>query len=66
MNSRSSSNFMPASKIARTIVKALTISKPKVRYVITKQKLLTWHLLRLIPDRILDRLIAKKLKYKTG
>lgn len=47
--------------IAQTIHQALTASKPKTRYAIVPQRFQNWTMPRLLPKRLLDRLLAKQL-----
>jgi NAD(P)-dependent dehydrogenase (short-subunit alcohol dehydrogenase family) len=53
---------IPADKVAAVVHHALTTANPETRYAILKHKIMGWYLPRLIPERLLDRLIAKRLK----
>lgn len=50
-------------KLGRAVHRALTIAKPKVRYVVTPEPL-TYALLQVLPKRWSDKLIAKRLGLK--
>ena len=39
----------------------ITTAKPKVRYPVVRNKLTDWIIPRLLPERFLDRLIAKEV-----
>jgi len=54
----------PVSVVTDRVVKALTAKRPKTRYAIPDKWLLYWMLPRLLPDRILDKLIFKALGLK--
>lgn len=52
---------LPADRVARVVVRALTAPRPKTRYVVgrgARLKILLW---RLLPDRLRDRVIARRL-----
>ena len=51
---------LPASRIGETVYKALTVSKPHVRYAVVPQRLKNWTLPRALPKRMLDRMIGKQ------
>jgi hypothetical protein len=53
---------MPDSLVAKTIGKALTTTRPKTRYLLVKNKFKNGILLRLLPDRWLDKIIINALK----
>jgi NAD(P)-dependent dehydrogenase (short-subunit alcohol dehydrogenase family) len=46
-------------RVGEAIHKALTTEKPKVRYAVVPKPLSNWWLPRLLPKRILDRIVAK-------
>ncbi len=48
-------------KIARTIHHALTTVKPKVRYAVVPERFKNWTMPRLLPARVVDRLLGKQL-----
>jgi NAD(P)-dependent dehydrogenase (short-subunit alcohol dehydrogenase family) len=56
------SGWMPDSLVAKTIGKALTTTRPKTRYLLVKNKFKNGILLRLLPDRWLDKIIINALK----
>src|SRR5713226_4530308 len=59
---RTGQSGLPADNVAKAVVHALTAKTPKTRYVVTKPGLsLMIRLLRLLPDRIRDRLLRQSL-----
>ena len=48
-------------KIGRIVLHALTASKPKVRYAVVPHRFKNWTLPRLLPKRVVDRLLGKQL-----
>jgi NAD(P)-dependent dehydrogenase (short-subunit alcohol dehydrogenase family) len=50
---------LPAAVIGNAVWHALTTAKPKARYAIVPSRLTNWIIPRLIPTRMLDRLIAQ-------
>ena len=59
---RTGQSGLPADKVAKAVVDALTAKTPKTRYVVTKPGLsLMIRLLRLLPDRTRDRLLRQSL-----
>lgn len=49
------------SVIARTILRVLESKSPKSRYAVTGSKLTSWLIPRILPDRLIDRIIAKQI-----
>ena len=49
----------PAEVIAEAVCRALTSSRPKVRYAVVPRRLTNWIIPQLIPMRTLDRLVAR-------
>ena len=54
-------NGLGADVIGRLILKIMKNKKPKTRYVVTREKLISYILPGILPDRILDRKIGKGL-----
>jgi len=52
---------LPPEQIGRVIHQALTVSKPKVRYAVVPQRFKNWTMPRLLPRRVIDRLLGKQL-----
>jgi NAD(P)-dependent dehydrogenase (short-subunit alcohol dehydrogenase family) len=52
---------LPAERIGEAIHLALTTPKPKARYAVVPNKFVNWTLPSLLPKRVVDRLIAKRL-----
>lgn len=48
-------------EIGRSIRLAVTLPNPRSRYPILRHKITGWYLIRLLPDRWLDRIIARRL-----
>jgi NAD(P)-dependent dehydrogenase (short-subunit alcohol dehydrogenase family) len=57
----SEAKALPVERVADTVMAALTARRPRTRYVVTRNKLINFTLPRLLPDRVMDRLIAGKL-----
>jgi hypothetical protein len=55
-------NGVTADRAALTIAKAVTAARPKVRYTIGRDAALLTRAARVLPDRILDRILARNLK----
>jgi NAD(P)-dependent dehydrogenase (short-subunit alcohol dehydrogenase family) len=53
----------PPEKIGQVVLRALTTSKPRVRYPVVPGALVNWYLPLLMPQRIIDRMIAKALGF---
>lgn len=51
---------LPPERIGEAVHTALTVLSPKVRYAVVPQPFKNWTLPRLLPDRIMDRLIGKQ------
>lgn len=51
---------MPPRQIGEAVLAALTVASPKTAYPVVHQKFKNWTLPRLLPKRILDRLVAKQ------
>jgi NAD(P)-dependent dehydrogenase (short-subunit alcohol dehydrogenase family) len=54
----------PAEVVGRTVWSALTAAKPKVRYAVVPNCLPNWIIPRLMPMRVLDKLVAKFMGIK--
>jgi NAD(P)-dependent dehydrogenase (short-subunit alcohol dehydrogenase family) len=52
---------IPVEKVSAAIYQALTIERPKTRYVLARKLLTSWLLPRYLPDRRLDKIFAKRL-----
>jgi len=55
---------LPPKKIADTVIRALTTSKPKTRYAVVPKAFSNWIVPRLLPTRMVDNIIAKRLGLK--
>jgi hypothetical protein len=51
----------PPSKIADRVFRALTQDKPNHRYAIVPDRLTNWTLPKLLPERLVDNMVAKRL-----
>ena len=52
---------LPAEEVAKVVHQALTLARPKTRYVVIRNKFLSSTLLSWLPDRLLDKLIGRRL-----
>ena len=52
---------LAAEVLGEAVYRALTVRRPKVRYAVVPQKLKNWTLPRLLPKRLIDRLIGRQL-----
>ena len=57
-----SGSGVPADAAAKVIAKAITARKPRARYTVGRDAALITRLVRLLPDRTLDRVIAAGLR----
>lgn len=55
---------LPVQKVVDVICTAVTSEHPKTRYAIPRKRLTSWLLPRWLPDRWLDRLVARQLGLK--
>jgi NAD(P)-dependent dehydrogenase (short-subunit alcohol dehydrogenase family) len=54
----------PPERVGEAILHALTVPKPRVRYVVVRQRFRNWTLPRLLPRRFADRIIARALGFR--
>ena len=54
---------LPHERLAKAVYVALTAAKPKTRYAVVPQRLKNWTLPRLLPDRVVDKAIAKQMGF---
>ena len=47
-------------RLGETVHRALTVPKPRTRYAVVPQRFKNWTLPRLLPERVVDRLIGKQ------
>lgn len=57
-------NGLPSEKIGEVVFQALTTPRPRVRYPVMRQNLLTQIIQALLPKRVLDRIIARNLGFR--
>jgi hypothetical protein len=50
---------LPPSAIARVVRRALTAKRPRTRYAISPHPITSWIIPRLLPPRLLDRIVAR-------
>ncbi|WP_328603482.1 hypothetical protein OG943_25715 [Amycolatopsis sp. NBC_00345] len=55
-------NGLPAEKAALVIARAVTDRRPRTRYTIGRDAALLTRLSRVLPDRLLDRILAASLR----
>lgn len=53
---------VPAEEAARVIAEAITSKRPRTRYTVGRDAAIIVRLVRFLPDRLLDRLLARSLK----
>jgi NAD(P)-dependent dehydrogenase (short-subunit alcohol dehydrogenase family) len=51
----------PPSKVADRVYRSLTDDKPRFRYAIVKGRFMNWSLPRLLPERMVNSMVAKRL-----
>jgi NAD(P)-dependent dehydrogenase (short-subunit alcohol dehydrogenase family) len=51
----------PPSKIADRVFRSLTEAKPRFRYAIVPGRIMNWSLPRLLPERFVDNMVAKRM-----
>jgi len=54
----------PPERIGEAILHALTTPKPRVRYAVVPQRFRNWTLPRMLPRRMVDRIIARALGFR--
>jgi hypothetical protein len=54
-------NGMPVEVATRAIREALEAPRPKSRYALPRRPLTGWLIPRLLPDRMLDRMMARRM-----
>jgi short-subunit dehydrogenase len=54
---------LPPERLAKAVYVALTAAKPRTRYAVVPQRLKNWTLPRLLPDRVVDKAIAKQMGF---
>ena len=59
---RTGRSGLPAEAVGAAVWTALSASRPRTSYPVIGRRLMNWTIPRLIPPRILDRLIAKRLQ----
>lgn len=59
---KSEREALPAIAVAKVVHKAITLKRPKTRYIVTKNKWMIWFASRLIPDRMMDKFVERGLK----
>ncbi len=63
---RAARHAIPAEAVAQAVVHALTARSPKTRYLVGRDARIRALLARFLPDRLLDRLLAKFLRLPTN
>jgi short-subunit dehydrogenase len=51
-------NGLPVESVSAVIRRALEKKRPKTRYPVVRNRLISWWLPQLLPDRLIDRVIA--------
>jgi NAD(P)-dependent dehydrogenase (short-subunit alcohol dehydrogenase family) len=60
----SEASALPVVRVADAVMTALTARRPRTRYPVVRNPLINWLLPRMLPDRVLDRVIARQLRLK--
>ena len=60
----SEASALPVARVADAVMTALTARRPRTRYAVVRNPLVNWLLPRVLPDRVLDRVIARQLGLK--
>jgi NAD(P)-dependent dehydrogenase (short-subunit alcohol dehydrogenase family) len=55
-----SANGVPPERVAEVITRAITVSRPRTRYLVGRDAKITARLVALLPDRVLDRVIGSR------
>jgi len=58
---RSGRSGLPAETVGEAVWTALTTRRPRTSYPVVRRRLLNWTIPLALPDRLIDRLIAKRL-----
>jgi len=58
---RSGRSGLPAETVGEAVWTALTARRPRTSYPVVRRRLLNWTIPLALPDRLIDRLIAKRL-----
>lgn len=59
---RSEKEALEVEAVAKRVYDALSLKRPKTRYIVAKNAFFLRHIIKLIPDRLLDRLVINGLK----
>jgi hypothetical protein len=51
---------VPPERVATVITKAITVARPRTRYLVGRDAKITARLVALLPDRVLDRMITTR------
>lgn len=57
----SEAGALPVERVADAVMTALTARRPRTRYAVVRNPLVNWLLPRMLPDRVLDWIIARQL-----
>ena len=58
---RSRAAALPATRVAAVVEHALVTPRPRARYAVVRNRLVDWWLPRRLPERLIDRIIARRL-----
>jgi NAD(P)-dependent dehydrogenase (short-subunit alcohol dehydrogenase family) len=58
---KSEASALPVERVSDAVMTALTARRPRTRYPVVRNPLVNWLLPRVLPDRVLDRVIARQL-----
>jgi len=54
----------PPERVGEVIYKALSVSNPRLRYPVVPNHLFNWTIPRILPKRMLDKIIAKRIGFR--
>ena len=61
---RAGKNGLPPERVGDVVLQALTVHNPRVRYEVVGRDFLRRFIQRLLPKRVVDRIIAKNLGFR--
>ena len=62
----SEASALPVERVSDAVMTALTARRPRTRYVVVRNPLVNWILPRVLPDRLIDWVVARQLGLRRG